>query len=114
MYNQLTNEEKMVVNSEVNNQKKSAGVAYLLWFFLGTLGIHRFYLNRKASAIAQLLLTVVGWLTVVFAIGFVFLLICGVWLLVDLFLIGGMIKKDQADLVDHYSEKILHNRQASF
>ena len=32
--------------------KKSAVVAYLLWFFLGGLGVHRFYLGRTGSGIA--------------------------------------------------------------
>ena len=29
---------------------KSTGIAYLLWFFLGGLGVHRFYLGRGGSA----------------------------------------------------------------
>lgn len=32
---------------------KSAGTAYVLWFFLGGLSAHRFYLNSPLTAIAQ-------------------------------------------------------------
>lgn len=39
--------------------KKSKLVSYLLWFFLGGFGAHRFYNRRIKSAIAQLL-TVIG------------------------------------------------------
>lgn len=34
--------------------KKSKLVAYLLWFFLGAFGAHRFYLRRAKSALLQL------------------------------------------------------------
>jgi TM2 domain-containing membrane protein YozV len=44
--------------------KKTAVVAYLLWFFLGLFGGHNFYLKRTGVAVAQLILTltVVGML----------------------------------------------------
>ncbi|HEY3242135.1 MAG TPA: NINE protein [Phycisphaerae bacterium] len=56
---------------------KSIGVAYVLWFFLGVLGIHRFYLNRVGTGVLWLLtggLLGIGWL-------------------VDLFLIPGMVRQ---------------------
>lgn len=34
--------------------KKSKLVAYLLWFFLGAFGAHRFYARRALSAVIQL------------------------------------------------------------
>lgn len=36
--------------------KKSKLVAYLMWFFLGAFGAHRFYLRRASTAVVQLLL----------------------------------------------------------
>ena len=44
---------------------KSRLVAGLLAIFVGALGIHNFYLGYKDKAIAQLLLTVVGWIVIV-------------------------------------------------
>ena len=41
--------------------RKSAGLAYLLWFFLGTFGVHRFYLKRTASGWIQFVVHVSGW-----------------------------------------------------
>ncbi len=35
--------------------KKSKLVAYLMWFFLGAFGAHRFYLRRASTAVVQLL-----------------------------------------------------------
>jgi TM2 domain-containing membrane protein YozV len=69
-------------------------LAYVLLIFLGSLGIHRFYLDRKGSAIAQLLLSVIGWITVFIIIGFIPLAIVYIWLFVDLFLIPGMVNRE--------------------
>lgn len=92
----LTTEQQMLVEQRLSNEKKSTGVAYLLWFFVGWLGVHRFYLGKTGSGVAILLLTLIGWFTIAFLIGFAFLLVVGIWLLVDLFLIPGMIESDQA------------------
>ncbi|EKE45162.1 TM2 domain-containing protein [Oceaniovalibus guishaninsula JLT2003] len=74
------------------NDRKSTGVAYLLWFFLGGFGIHRFYLGKTTSAVMMLLLSLFSWLTLAFVIGFFTLAIWGIWMLVDLFLIPGMAR----------------------
>ena len=42
--------------------QKSKIVAGLLGLFLGTLGVHNFYLGYTGKAVAQLLLTLVGWI----------------------------------------------------
>ena len=38
-----------VVLMQYDANKKSAVVAYLLWFFLGMLGAHRFYLSQPGT-----------------------------------------------------------------
>ncbi len=43
--------------SNVRFQKtrhKSLVIAYLLWFFFGMLGLHRFYMDRLATGFVQL------------------------------------------------------------
>lgn len=72
--------------------KKSVGVAYLLWFFLGGVGGHRFYAGKTGSAIAILALTIVGALLTFAGIGIFLLAIVGIWVLVDAFLIPGWIR----------------------
>ncbi|HEY3797741.1 MAG TPA: TM2 domain-containing protein [Caulobacteraceae bacterium] len=77
----------MLIEQRVTNDGPSTGVAYLLWFFLGLLGAHRFYLGRTGSAVAQLLISLfLGWII----IG---LVINGVWLIVDAFLIPDMLRQ---------------------
>jgi len=70
--------------------KRSALIAYLLWFFLGYLGVHRFYLQRPLSGVLMLLLTAVSWLLTVIVIGWLGLMLAGLWWLIDALLIPGM------------------------
>jgi TM2 domain-containing membrane protein YozV len=76
----LSNDTRALMLFEAN--KKTALVAYLLWFFVGIFGGHNFYLKRTGVAVAQLILTitVIGVLITMF------------WVLVDAFLIPGWVR----------------------
>ena len=71
-----------LIEQRVANDGPSTAVAYLFWFFLWFVSGHRFYLGRPGTAILQILSY--------------FILIGFVWVLIDAFLIPGMIraKKD--------------------
>lgn len=75
----------------VKTEGKNMVLAYVLWFFLGVFGIRRFYLERPGTGVAQLLLWVVGAFTLMFGIGFVLMLIAGIWWLVDAFLVQSIV-----------------------
>lgn len=79
--------------------KKRIGVAYLLWFFLGMFGAHRFYLGQTGSGVAILILTVVSILLSFVMIGFVLLLVPWIWVIVDAFLIPGMARDHNNKLI---------------
>ncbi|ETD88999.1 TM2 domain-containing protein [Rhodobacter capsulatus] len=87
----LTTEQLILVEQRLANDKKSTLVAYLLWFFLGGFGVHRFYLGKSGSGAIMLVLMILGWLTAIFYVGFAFLLVVAIWMIVDAFLIPGMI-----------------------
>jgi TM2 domain-containing membrane protein YozV len=70
--------------------KRSVLVAYLLWFFLGYVGVHRFYLGRVGSGIAMIGIFGLSWLLSWVFIGYVGLALIGLWWVIDLFLIPGM------------------------
>ncbi len=76
----LSNDARAMMLFEAN--KKTAVVAYLLWFFVGLFGGHNFYLRRTGVAVTQLILsiTIIGMLITVF------------WVLVDAFLIPGWVR----------------------
>ena len=61
-------------------EKKSFGVALLVWFFLGGLGGHRIYIREKVHFLF--------WYWLVVACTF------GIVLLIDLFLIKGMVAEE--------------------
>jgi TM2 domain-containing membrane protein YozV len=78
----LSNDARVLMLYEAN--KKTALVAYLLWFFLGLFGAHNFYLGRTGVAVTQLILSliVIGMVITIF------------WVLVDAFLIPGWIRRE--------------------
>ncbi|MBA7513269.1 hypothetical protein ES705_05280 [subsurface metagenome] len=106
----LSGHELSIFNSEMEKHKKSVGLAYLLWFFLGTLGVHKFYIGKIKFGIIYLILGIGGWslLFVGFmdvgmfssktgSVGEGIFLVCmailGIFLLLDLFTISRQIRK---------------------
>jgi len=76
-------QQLMVLETEVKNRGKDMVVGYLLWWFLGLFGAHRFYMGRTGSAIAMLVLsiTLIGMIAT------------WVWMIVDAFLLHTWIKE---------------------
>ena len=79
--------------------RKSTGAAYLLWFFLGGFGAHRFYLGRTGTAVGQLLLMFLGWIPL-----FMGWFALGIWWLVDAFLIPDMIRIENLKTIQQISD----------
>ena len=54
----------ILAEARLANQKKSVTVAFFLWFVLGGLGAHNFYLNRIIQGVIKILLlgsSFFGW-----------------------------------------------------
>ncbi|PZP31112.1 MAG: hypothetical protein DI613_09600 [Kocuria rhizophila] len=66
---------------------KSALLSYVLWFFLGWLGVHKFYLQQSFQGIFYVLLWAIGWFTTPIIIGWFILGLWGLLMIIDLFLI---------------------------
>lgn len=79
--------------------KKSAGLGYVLWFFLGWIGVHRFYLGRTGSDIAMLVITIVSWILLFVGIGLLGFAAIAIWLIVDAFLIPGIAREHNQALM---------------
>ena len=106
----LTEKQLSILGSEMEKHKKSTGLAYALWFFFGTLGIHKFYIGKAKWGALYLVLGIIGWATVftggiaalandsssagslgiiaILCLGFV-----GICLLIDLFTMPKQLKK---------------------
>lgn len=78
----LTSQELQLLASEMDRRKKSTAATWLLWFFFGGVGGHRYYLGRIGSGIAMTL--TLGCL--------------GIWSLIDLFFINGMLNKKNTEI----------------
>jgi TM2 domain-containing membrane protein YozV len=92
----LTTQELQILSSEMEKRKKSSGTAWLLWFFLGGIGGHRYYLGKTGTAILMTL-----------TLGFL-----GIWTLIDLFLLSGMIRNTNAEIERQIIEEIRVFRNA--
>ena len=67
----LDNRELLIYREQLESKRKQPLLAWLLWFFLGVFGGHRFYLGHTGIAVAMLL--TLGGL--------------GIWTLIDAFFI---------------------------
>jgi TM2 domain-containing membrane protein YozV len=77
------------INSN-NNQLKSKIAAGLLGVFLGSIGVHNFYLGYTSKGITQLLLTLFGWIAC--GLGPI---IAGIWGLIEgILILTGSINED--------------------
>lgn len=88
-------EQQLLIEQRVANEGKSQIVAYLLLIFLWGFGVHRMYLGRYVSGLFMLALWGVGWLTSWILIGWIPIAFVCVWVVIDMFLIPGMIQEDK-------------------
>jgi TM2 domain-containing membrane protein YozV len=88
--------EKKQVAAKPNDRVRNQIVAALLAFFLGGLGIHRFFLGYTGIGIAQLLMFVLGIPLMAILIGIPIVLAAYIWVLIDFvrILTGDLKPKD--------------------
>lgn len=79
--------------------RKSTLIAYLLWFFLGYFGVHFFYLGYVTSGLILLALWVIGTVLSIVYIGLVILAVPAIWWVVDLFLIPGLAREKNNQII---------------
>ena len=57
----LTGEQLTIVESEMNKKAKNKVVLYLLWWFTGVFGGHRFYLGDNEEIENEIITRVKAW-----------------------------------------------------
>jgi TM2 domain-containing membrane protein YozV len=109
-------QELSILDSELAKHKKSTALAYALWFFLGGLGIHKFYIGKTAMGVFYFLLlagltagTITGMskamepaMIIAGSCG----LVLGILLLIDLFTIPRQIRTTYIEAERQILEKI--------
>ena len=94
----MDTQREILIEQRVANDAKSPLVAYLLLIVLWGLGVHRMYLGRWLSGILMAVLWGLGWLTAPILIGWPLLGLISLWVIIDMFLIPGMIQEDKDDM----------------
>ncbi|SET14031.1 TM2 domain-containing protein [Paracoccus homiensis] len=92
----MSSTRELVIEQRVANEAKSPFVAYLLAILLWGFGAHRLYLGRYMSGLVMLAMWGLGWLTAPILIGWLPIALVAMWMVIDLFLIPGMIREDRA------------------
>ena len=81
--------------ANTNPNAKSKLVAGLLGIFLGALGVHNFYLGYTGKAVAQLLLSIFGYILLFVVVGFFMVAAAGIWGLIEgIMILSGSINTD--------------------
>lgn len=91
---QLTPQKRALIKQRVELTKAKAWLAIVLWFFVGLLGAHRWYLKRP-KAVWMTILFLVGWATIFFAIGDLLITVLSFWWLYDLFCIPKWLRENK-------------------
>lgn len=113
----LSAQELSMLNSEFQRHKKNTIVLWLLWWFTGIFGGHRYYLGDKGRAIVHtvvfllVLLIAVLWNTYVMetvatieeamiygSAGMSLFIIPALWALADAFFIGSRLSKKNTEI----------------
>ena len=100
----FTTQELQLLSSEMDKRKKSSGTAWLLLIFFGALGGHRFYLGQIGTGIAMACVWFVSW--------FLLFIPIAIWILVDLFLLSGMIRSRNEQEENEVVKQILLMRKS--
>ena len=109
----LSPEQQESVRKTFKRQAENETTAFLLCFFLGVFGAHRFYLRQTAAGFAHLVLTLLA--VAVFVAGLAthsnlvaallaalaILLLAIIWTIVDLFRIDGEVDTRNIQLAEH-------------
>jgi TM2 domain-containing membrane protein YozV len=98
--NQLDARELILLEQEVRSLGKNMLIAYVLWYFLGIFGGHRFYMGKTGSAIAQLVLTI----TVIGVI------VTAIWWIVDAFLVHAWVRDYNRNVESRLVDNLLANK----
>ncbi|RRG18726.1 TM2 domain-containing protein [Weissella viridescens] len=100
---QLTVPEQTLVDAEVARRTKSEAATYILAVTFGCFGAHRYYRGKTGTAVAM---TLIPFLT--FGLG---IFVTYIWMFVDLCLIPGWQRDDEAEVERTTAQHLLDHRR---
>jgi len=69
--------------ANVDKAEKNTIIVLLLWFMLGWLGAHHFYLGNPGKGVGMFILWIASILTMVLIIGFFLIFVWFIWWAID-------------------------------
>ena len=78
---------------KVSGEGKNLLLAYVLWWFLGFIGLHRIYLEKKGTGITFIVLFILGFVTL-----FIAWIPLGIWWLLDAYFVYQYVKEANAGI----------------
>ncbi len=125
----LTDRELIIFNSELNRKRKSTTIAYILYFFLGSIGGHKFYVGKPLMGLLYIILLGLGCvlelggfasaydtsmtsedISMVLVVGLLPLGLLGLMMLLDLFTIPRQIKKHEERVSNDILVQLLNHK----
>jgi len=115
---ELSDKDLAIFNAELQRQSRSALLAYVLWFFVGGLGVHNFYMGKVLWGLFYIGLTFLGWGLLIAgssveatdkslaSAGVLALMVLGIFLLWDLFTIPRQLKQRQECIEQELLDKL--------
>lgn len=83
--------------------QKNVIVAYLLWWFLGWLGVHRAYTNQSKWWLYPLGMFL-GAFTAVFLVGYIILIGLFIWWIMDGISLHKIVQTFNLNILEHYEK----------
>ena len=103
-------QRRILIETTIANERKSVGIAYLLWFFFGPFGGHNYYVGKPMLGAMQLFGYIIG-LAMFFSgvpiLAGLLLVALGISLIVDLCFIPARINAQTERLRERLSDTMV-------
>jgi hypothetical protein len=103
-------QRRILIETTIANERKSVGIAYVLWFFFGAFGGHNYYVGKPLLGMMQLLGYLFGWaafFTGVAPLAFLLFAVVGISLVIDLCLIPTRVNAQTDKLRERLSDSMI-------
>ncbi|MFA6742527.1 MAG: TM2 domain-containing protein [Arcobacteraceae bacterium] len=89
---------------KVKTEQLNVVLAYILWWFLGVFGVHRFYTGQSKGWL-YIVLFIVGIITMFFVVGYFILIGLGIWWIIDGIKLNKVVKEYNLNLLNNYQRQ---------
>jgi TM2 domain-containing membrane protein YozV len=103
-------QRRILIETTIANERKSVGIAYLLWFFFGPFGGHNYYVGKPMLGAAQLFGYFMAWtmfFSDVYILAGLLYAVLGISLIIDLCFIPARINAQTEKLRERLSDTMV-------